>query len=188
MKMFLTTLCALCLLVSTAYADDIMPTCNKTDYTHPVKGISYGMLMKDVESTLRGNYPSPSYTIKKDEDTWYLEFSEKSTFDRYVFNFVSGRLVNVKIVYSEVFQNSMGGFDPASASVLKKAADKYGAIKNFENIQSGLHSGHKVFWPLNKGASLLMVSIGGLVMLGYECDDLIEYLRAQKQKSTNFGF
>jgi len=41
---------------------------------------------------------------------------------------------------------------------------------------------------VNKGASLLMVSIGGLVMLGYECDDLIEYLRAQKQKSANFGF
>lgn len=178
----------LCVAVPSAHADEVMPTCGKTKYNHPVKGISYGMTKKDVRSTLKRNYPSPQHKVSEEGDLLVLEFSAQPTFSRIAFNFKGDRLFQMKLFYSDKFIESLGGEDAAKVSVLKKLVEKFGNIDSHEPLNMGGQEGHKVYWSVHEGASLVLIAIGNFVVLSYECEALSVFMTSQQAKSANFGF
>lgn len=165
-----------------------MPTCSKAEYTHPVTGVTFGMTKNELRAALKKNFPSPQYTLDERDEAWFLDFKDRSTFDRYSFHFQNDRLTQIRLSYSDDFQEKFGGSDGASVALLKKLMEKYGKMDNHEELNLGSNSGHKLVWDTKGGASLGMVTIKNLILISYDCDDLMAFLRDKAQKSANFGF
>jgi len=179
-------------MLESALAEGIEPVCAKTRYTHPVKGVTFGMTKNQVQAVLAKNYPSSNYTLDKNSDVlWFLEFKDESTFDKYCFDFVEGRLTQIKISYSDSFQNKFGGTSSAVGAVIKAVIEKYGQTDRslYEKIDIQGDEVHKVSWPEDGGGRLMFVAVSSanMILVGYSCVEFENHLLEVRRKKTNFG-
>lgn len=159
-------------------------TCKNTKYTQPIGFITYGMDYKAVEAALRKNHPG--FVLQKDTDKIVLVFpnSNRDTFDMHAFNFNNNKLVEIKISYSNKFQDSFGGPSNALVAVLKKFVEKYGKADKVNEIDKG----YKAEWFSDGGLELSVIGKDPYTIIAtFTCSELDGEIRDQKAKSTNFG-
>lgn len=184
--LFASLMCA-AVFMSTGTAVFAQETCGKSKYTLPVDFVTYGMDIKTVDAAIRKKYPK--YNIEKQDGNLVLVFPQdnRPVFDMNAFIFFEGKLVAVKISYSNQFQDGLGGPSKALMSVLKKFVEKFGKADDISELDD--KKGYLAVWEVNEGGEVRVIGKDPYTIIAtFACKALEEEIRAEKAAKTNFGF